>query len=289
MRRTGLVLLLALVLAGRLYAQGDPLDRAEAHALAGRYDEARALLERWWETAAAEPQQVEARVRARALWLRARLARDAAAAEQDFLALVLGYPTAPEAPEALLRLGQGLLAAGDTERALSYLERLATDYPATPHRAVGLLWLARAQRAAGRVPLACATASDGAAGGGEPALLSLLKAEQAATCGVSVPAKAAGPSTGAARPAGESLTGTGDFGVQVGAFREPAGARQTASELRRAGFDARLVHVPANDLLRVRVGRFRAPGDAAALAHRLRDAGFGAIVVDDVAQERPGS
>ena len=74
----------------------------------------------------------------------------------------LAYPITGQAAEALLRLGQGLLADADAggdpdsaRRAVAYLERLVTDYPTSPVRAQGHLWLARALNRQGRNAAAC--------------------------------------------------------------------------------------------------------------------------------------
>src|SRR5690606_7647138 len=144
-RTAAFLLAFALAAPGLARAAQPPsLDRAEERIAHGDYDAARQIVERWWrEEPAASPAAVRAE-RPRALLLRARLATDLAAAEQDYLALALGYPAAPETGAALLRLGQGLLASGQAARAVTYLERLAIDHPDSPDRATGLLWLARA-------------------------------------------------------------------------------------------------------------------------------------------------
>ncbi|MGH7483043.1 MAG: tetratricopeptide repeat protein [Longimicrobiales bacterium] len=93
----------------------------------------------------------------------------------------MGQPTSPFAPPALLRLGQGLLAEGDPDRAAAYLERLVIDYPRSAERALAYLWLARARRAARQPDAACRAADDGLALAIlEPALAELLRAEGAA-------------------------------------------------------------------------------------------------------------
>jgi hypothetical protein len=124
----------------------------------GRFTDARTTLVRWREQHPRNSRDASPDEQAFALLLTGRLARDAAAAEDAYLALALGYPTSAHAPPALLRLGQGLLAAHEAERARGYLERLVRDYPNAAERAEGMLWLARAQRTTGRATLACTTA-----------------------------------------------------------------------------------------------------------------------------------
>lgn len=276
MKLLGLLAALALS-AAAAQAQEHPIDRAAALVRDGDYTAARALLARWWAETGGGIEDASPELRARALLLRARLAPDLATAENDYLALVLGYPTAPAATEALLRLGQGFLAAGDAARAVSYLERLATDYPRSPERVTGLLWLARAQRVLGHTDEACSAVHaglDAAPPDVELGPLLRLEAETACQPQMTEPLPPPVPSSEAT------------YAAQSGAFRRASGAENLAGRLREAGFDARLVYVPGDSLLRVRIGRFVTPDEAAALVARLRDAGFDAVVVRDVPDER---
>ncbi len=151
--------LLASVGAAR-DAHAQDLTRIDSLIATGRFTDARDALATWVarnprSAAAATPEE-----QAHAGLLAGRLASDPATAFDAYLAVALGFPTSDHAPVALLRLGQGLLASGEPERARGYLERLARDYPNAPGRAATLLWLARAQRASGRAALACSTLHD---------------------------------------------------------------------------------------------------------------------------------
>lgn len=266
----GLLLLLALADPAPAQ-QRTEVDRVETLVAAGEYADARALLERWWQRVSGG-EHAEAAIRARALLLRARLAVEPRSAEQDYLAVVLGHPTTPQAAEALLALGQGLLATGDIARAVAYLERLVADYPASPQRGPGLVWLARARRANGNDSGACAATRRGLM---DPAadsdLAPLLRIEEAASCRATAMAPAV-PER---------------FTIQSGAFREHRGAAALAASLRKAGFEPRLVFLPGSPpLVRVRVGRFPAAAAAEEHARRLRAAGFTVLVVDDATRER---
>lgn len=77
----------------------------------------------------------------------------------------------------------------------------------------------------------------------------------------------------------------GSFAVQIGAFRNPVGAGGLVDELITAGFDARLVQVPINDLLRVRIGRFATLEEAQAELQRVRAGGYDGAVVNDARRE----
>lgn len=265
------------------------LDAVDSLIAAGLYDDARATLDRWWS--AREAFQVPGSDRARGLVLRARLKPDPAAAEEDYLAVILGYPTSPVAPEALLRLGQGLLASGQAVRAAGYLRRLTADYPGRPQRTLGMLWLARAENAAHRPAAACAAAREGLLDAAQdPGLAAMLRLEEAASCAIgdggrdAVTAERPPVVTAAAPPAPPAETGR--YAVQSGAFRYTEGADALLARLRDAGYDARAVLVPGSTLVRIRVGHFATADEAARLVREIRADGFEAVVVSDADEER---
>lgn len=294
--------LLLLVAPAALHAQGAGLDRADALLAAGEFAAARQVVADWWR-AHPDGRGADAALRARALFLRGRLSTVAREAEQDYLALAQGYPTSRAAPEALLRLGQSLLARGETDRAVGYLGRLTTDYPGAAARPAGFLWLARADRAAGKVAPACAAARAGlSVSDPGAALAALLRDELEASCAEpSADGDAAGRSrrtappvepvstAGAARrrAAGAAATAARPFALQSGAFRWHEGADDLVRRLRKAGFEPRLVRLRDGHLLLVRIGRYPSTTAAVAVARRVRRAGFDALVVDDAARETP--
>lgn len=163
----------------------DPgLVRIDSLIAADRLDEARFDLATWIDTHPAAP----GADRAAAGLLRGRLARTWAEAEDAYLTTALAYPVTGQAPVAMLRLGQGLTAAAATgadpeagRRAVAYLERLVTDYPTTPVRAQGYLWLARALHAQGRTPAACQRL-DQAPAAADSITISLIESEKRTIC-----------------------------------------------------------------------------------------------------------
>lgn len=300
MRRANLIGLLCVVAtapataAAQSPAQTLTLDSVSQLVQNGQYQQARQAINQWWR-ATPDPSPADA---VRAHMLRGQLAVDPDSAEADYLAIALGYPTQPEAAEALLRLGQLLLMKGDAQRAEGYLQRLAADYPGSEFHGPGLLWLARAYNATGRGAQACNAARTGLRdSNSDPDLSSLLQVEVAASCGV---AQASAPSDSARAPAAPAkarpepapsnpepaATGEGRFAVQVGAFRQRDGAEALAARLRKAGHTPRLVLVPNSGLIRVRVGRFTTSQDAEVLVRRLKGQGFPAVVVGDAGGER---
>lgn len=78
-----------------------------------------------------------------ALFWRATLATNAADAESDYRHIVVDYPLAPPAEDALLRLAQLELARGDRDDALVHLQRIPRDYPRSKSLARASYWTAR--------------------------------------------------------------------------------------------------------------------------------------------------
>jgi cell division septation protein DedD len=305
----GMVALVGLAAFGSvppaaLGAQTPTLERVDSLIAAADYETARATIEAW---AAGRSGRMTGAQQARGLMLRGQLARSPAEAEPHYLALVLGYPIAPEAPRALLRLGQGLLMTGEPARAVGYLQRFVADYPGHPERTVGLLWLARARTAARESAAGCAAARQGLADTRDPDLVAMLRVEEDVACAGTAggqPARAqpaapppAAPSpaarppattpASAARPATTPAAATtGRFSAQVGAFRQQQSVDDMVARLRRAGYEPRIAMVPGSSLIRVRVGRFATQGDAARQVARLKGNGFDAVVANDANQER---
>jgi hypothetical protein len=264
-----------------LAAQTPTLERVDSLIAAADYETARATIEAW---AAARSDRMSGAQRARGLMLRGQLAGTPAQAEPHYLAIVLGYPIAPEAPHALLRLGQGLLMAGEPARAVGYLQRFVADYPGHPERTMGLLWLARARTAARESAAGCAAARQGLADTRDADLVAMLRVEEDAAC-----SPAAGRQTAQAQPAAPAAgpaAGPGRFSAQVGAFRQQQSVDDLVARLRRAGYEPRVAMIPGSSLIRVRVGRFTTTADAARMVARLKEGRFDAVVVSDANQER---
>jgi len=91
-----------------------------------------------------------------ALFWRATLATSAAAAESDYRHIVVDYPLAPHAEDALLRLAQLELARGDRDDALAHLQRIPRDYPRGKSLARANYWTARVLFEKNDVAGACA-------------------------------------------------------------------------------------------------------------------------------------
>jgi cell division protein FtsN len=96
-----------------------------------------------------------ARLYPEALFWRASLAANAADAESDYKHIVVDYPLAPQAEDALLRLAQLELARGDRDGALGHLQRIPRDYPRSKSLARASYWTARVLFEKNDVPNAC--------------------------------------------------------------------------------------------------------------------------------------
>src|SRR6266550_4353919 len=97
-----------------------------------------------------------ARLYPEALFWRASLASNAADAESDYKHIVVDYPLAPQAEDALLRLAQLELARGVREGALIHLQRIPRDYPRSKSLARASYWTARVLFEKNDIPNACA-------------------------------------------------------------------------------------------------------------------------------------
>lgn len=90
-----------------------------------------------------------------ALFWRASLAASAADAESDYRHIVVDYPLAPQAEDALLRLAQLELSRGDREGALVHLRRIQRDYPHSKSLGRASYWTARVLFEKNDIPAAC--------------------------------------------------------------------------------------------------------------------------------------
>jgi len=258
------------------------LEATEAALAEGRYLEARARIEAWWQEGEAGRDRADIQ---RAIWLRARLTVDPQAAELLYRRLVVEFPGGDFSDQALLRLSLGARARGEVDVARRYLEILIRDYPGSPYRVEARTALAQMD---GARPPAPATAAGGAGQVPPPAQVPPGRAQPPTP-----PAQIPPPPTPAPTPplaqARTQAQPAGAFALQFGAFGQVASAVSLSEELGRAGLDVRIVRVEGSPLIRVRLGRFGSREDAEAHARELRERGFEVLVSVDGDRETPVS
>jgi cell division protein FtsN len=160
-----------------------------------------------------------ARLYPEALFWRASLASNAADAESDYKHIVIDYPLAPQAEDALLRLAQLELARGDREGALIHLQRIPRDYPRSKSLARASYWTARVLFEKNDIPGACAANASALAqaGDAEIELRNQIQyqgqrcpstASSTPTSVVASPAEIATPATSSNPPAAANLPAT---------------------------------------------------------------------------------
>ena len=288
------VLLLAIpaAAAGQEGQEGlEGLGFVDALAAAGRTEEARAVLETWWDS---ERTRSSRRDRQRGLWLRAVLTVDPGMASLDYQRLVVGYPGGPYSDEALVRLAMIASSDADLLGAAGYYRILLQDYPRSPERVRARQWLSDHSEEAAALE-AQAAAEGRAAAEAQAAADSTAALERAAPPAAEVEPEVADSLPGVEEPAEQEAPEqedapaeeVGGYAVQLGAFSTEEAADIFAETLAQAGFETRVVRVEGSPLVRVRVGRFAERSAASELMAEIDRLGYDAAVVSDVAKEGP--
>ncbi|MBM4183764.1 MAG: hypothetical protein FJ207_05995 [Gemmatimonadetes bacterium] len=276
MRARGVLTLALLLLSGAPLA-GQSLDRVEELARLGRTEEARTLLQQWWNEARDGAPQRDLQ---RGLWLRGRLTVDPNLADLDYQRLVVLYPSSPFAPQALLRLAQSAHANGDGAAAERHVATIVRDYPTSPVRAEAEGWL----RGAGTPPPAT-EARRSPAPAQPPAAAARDSTVASPPTPAPTPAPAPTPIQTTPRPPAPA-DAVLEWSVQFGAFTDADRAFALHGELVAAGLAARLVRVAGSGFVHVRIGRFATRAEASTQLQQVTSRGFtAAIVRDDRAEE----
>jgi hypothetical protein len=222
--------------------------------------EARGTLETWWTTRFSNASRID---RQRGIWLRGKLTVDPSMAELDFQRLVLEFPGGPYTDDALFRLGLSADQRGELREARGHFDRLVREYPSSPRIEEAQGWIRFHQEEVDALP------------------------EEAPPAEVDRPEEVRIPLEEARTAEGRT---TGEFAVQLGAFRSLERALSLAEEVREAGQDPRVVRTPGNELARVRVGRFPSREGAVQLARLLEGLGFEVTLATDAeTEERIGT
>lgn len=238
--------LLAAPLSGLWAQEGASLNEVELLMAHGQIMEAREILESWWNI---RFDSADRSSRQKGLWLRGRLTVDPSIAELDYRRLILEFPGGAYSDDALFRLGLASANRGELREAQSTFQRLVGDYPSSPRVGDARRWLRTHS--------------------GEIAALPVLP---------SAPPPEPPPET-------RSLPDSGEFSVQLGAFRSLERAQALAGDLREDGYPARVVRSTGTDLVRVRTGRFSSRLRAEALARELSQKGYETTLITDAGSE----
>lgn len=228
--------------------EGASLAEVESLAAQGRILEARETLESWWTARFSTASRMD---RQRGIWMRGKLTVDPSMAELDFRRLVLEFPGGPYSDDALFRLGLSAELRRDLREAQRSFETLLRDYPSSPRVAEARLW---------------------------------IRAHEEEIAGLPAMAPPPDPESEEGIEGGAG-SGTGEFSVQLGAFRSLERARSLAGQLQKEGYAPRMVRTPGNDLARVRVGRYTDRDEAEAMARELEGLGFEVTLVTDAGSE----
>ncbi|HEU4698904.1 MAG TPA: SPOR domain-containing protein [Gemmatimonadales bacterium] len=262
----------AAVPPSRLSAQSSPrLLEAVRLAQSGRSDSAHAIVARMLaNTAPTDSLYPEV------LFTSGMVANNLDEMQRAFQRVVVEHSTSRWADVALYRLAQIAYVRNDYPGATRQLERIRSDYPASPLLPRAAYYAADIYLKRRKDPAAaCRWVTEGLArvGTDTEAKGNLLRMQdEACKAGPtdSAPAVAAAPAAPAPPPRSDSTAApavppsspSADYQVQVAAMATPAQAAEVVERLKRAGFDALVV--PEKGFYKVRVGGYATSAEAAA-------------------------
>ncbi len=240
MKTGALAIAAALCLGASLSAQPVSSEASRAKALAeatrfgnaGQLTAARVIVDSVMKTIPADAPDFD-----EVLFTRATVAASVLDARLDYEKIIESMPSSRRRKESLLRVAQQAYVAGETARALGYLQTLTRDYTDDSSRATAEYWRRRISLDAG-MPVADSQPTR-------------------------IPAKVLLPPPGV--PVGKSGA---MFAVQVAAFAQRKDADAMAERLRKTGLDA---HVDGTTRpFRVRIGRYPTKTDAVKALNDLK-------------------
>ena len=211
-----------------------------------------------------------------ALYAAGTIAPTAPGAQRYFRRVALEYSFSPWADDALLRLAQIRYVSHDPLGTVRAVERLRTDYPASPLLPTAAYWAARASVDLNDQDAACGWVSLGLSRtGGNVETVNQLR-YFSGRCGDGVSADPQPSQGGQAAPPAGPL-----YRVQVVALSSRAAADEVAAGLRNLGYTVSIVEDAG--LYKVRAGAYpdRPPADEAVRAIRSRIGGQPFVVIDE--------
>jgi tetratricopeptide (TPR) repeat protein len=254
--------------------------------------------------------QPSARLYPEALFWRATLASNAADAESDYKHLVVDYPLAPQAEDALLRLAQLELARGDRDGALAHLQRIPRDYPRSKSLARASYWTARVLFEKNDIPNACAANANALSraatdeielrnqiqyqGQRCPSLAASVAPAKLQAIDTPPPAPAPTPAVTATAPSASTIAGssaakeikTVDTVPAKSALPASPAVKKEAASANVATATKPAVTTPTGGVYSVQVAAYNHKADASKLASSLVKRGYAARVDGDTAPFR---
>ncbi|MGH7703333.1 MAG: SPOR domain-containing protein [Gemmatimonadales bacterium] len=183
--------------------------------------------------------------------------------------IAVEYATSSWADDALLRLAMLDYAAANLASSARNLERIRSDYPASPLLPTAAYWAARAYFDLRRPTDACHWVTDGLAQVGDNVELQNQLGYYGSRCAALAqqPAESTRADT-AQRPATGPPGGRPGFAVQVAAVKTQSAADKVAAALKAVGFESHTLG--AAGLIKVRVGHYPDRASAQAAAAKVK-------------------
>jgi len=232
--------------------------------------------------------------RADALYWRAALAPDAAAAQRDYVLITVDYSLTPRAADALLGLAQLEYARGDRAAARRHLERMVLEHPQATSITEAWYWLGRTRIDLGDVAAGCQALDSARKALPASEVERRNMVDYAAQSCRNLPPAGATPPAPPTVTAPPSTTTTatasaatrGAWTVQVAAFKTKAEGERLVSSLKARGHEARVIEPFGSGatLYRVRIGFYATRADAVAVVAKLKAQRIDAIVAETEAR-----
>lgn len=259
MRRAAKLLVLTLgATPAALRAQQDSLfadsalSQAARLATEGQTDSARALVRRRLAALSSSDSLYPA-----ALYAAGLVAGNADTALTYFRRVSIEYSQSSWAAPGLVRLAQFAYAARDFSTARVSAERVLSDYPVTPVRALAAYWAGRARLELNELAAACDLMQQAEAEAGADVETANRARFYLQRCRGVAPAPA------------DTTPAAATFTVQVAAVRSAAAANDLMRRLTQYGYQPRAVREP-DGLLKVRVGQYASRTEAQRVAAALK-------------------
>lgn len=188
---------------------------------------------------------------------------------RSYQQIAVEYATSSWADDALLRLAMLDYAAANLASSARNLERIRSDYPASPLLPTAAYWAARVYFDLRRPTDACRWVTDGLAQAGDNVELQNQLNYYGGRCAALAqqPAESTRADTAQKPPSGPA-GGRSGFAVQVAAVKTQSAADKVAAALKAVGFESHTIEEAG--LIKVRVGHYPDRAGAQAAAAKVK-------------------